>query len=287
MDNVLLQAAKRAGVDVLENGSVTDLLQEDDRVCGVRLKADGREFEKTASVTIDATGRTRALSRKLSTQRRSGRAKLVAFKAHFENTRVAPGVCEIYFYPGGYGGLSTIEGDISNLCFIVSAPAVRRAQSSPDRLLRETVMRNRRAEQTLQSAVLSSEWLSVALESFGRQHPSPATGLLSVGDSAAFIDPFTGSGMLMALESGELAAQEFVRQRDKSGSVDLEELSREYTAAYRRRFDGRFRVSGLLRRAAFHPNLAEAAIALSGGSTLLRNRLARATRPRRKFSNAG
>ena len=30
---------------------------------------------------------------------------------------------------------------------------------------------------------------------FRRQRPIPAKGLLAIGDSAAFIDPFTGSGM--------------------------------------------------------------------------------------------
>jgi len=287
MDNVLLQTAKHAGVTVLENASVTDLLQENGRVHGVRLKTGGREFEHTSLLTIDATGRAQTLSRKLSTSKRPGRAKHVAFKAHLENTDVAQGVCEIYVFSGGYGGLSTVEGELSNLCFIVSAAAVRRAHSDPEILLNETVKRNSRAAETLAVATLSSEWLSVALESFGRHYPSPTLGLLAIGDSAAFIDPFTGSGILMALESGELAAEVFVRLRDKSGKVELAELSRDYTSAYRRHFDSRFRISALLRRAAFNTNLAEAAIALAGRSTILRNRIARATRPTRKFSNAG
>jgi flavin-dependent dehydrogenase len=52
----------------------------------------------------------------------------------------------------------------------------------------------------------ASDWLAVSLESFGRHSPAPAVGLLAIGDAASFIDPFTGSGMLMALESGELVA---------------------------------------------------------------------------------
>ena len=289
MDNALLQTAKHVGVEVLENASVIDLLQVDGCVRGVRAKVDGHELERTSLLTIDATGRARALERKLSTGKRkqSGRAKLVAFKAHFENTNVAPGVCEIYSYPGGYGGLSTIEGNLSNLCFIVSTAAVRRARSDPELLLNETVKRNRRAANTLKGATRCSDWLSVALESFGRQTPNPAPGLIAIGDSASFIDPFTGSGMLMALESGELAAKVFVRQRDKFRNVSLAQLSREYASEYRLRFGSRLRISGLLRCVAYNPTLAEATIELCRGSVWLRNRLARATRPTRKFSNAG
>jgi hypothetical protein len=69
--------------------------------------------------------------------------------------------------------------------------------------MREMVMKNQRAAYTLEQAQPESEWLSASWERFGRQHPSPANGLLAIGDSAAFIDPFTGSGMLMAFESGE------------------------------------------------------------------------------------
>ncbi len=81
--------------------------------------------------------------------------------------------------------------------------------------MRESVMKNRRAAYTLEHAEPESEWLSASWERFGRQRPSPAKGLLAIGDSAAFIDPFTGSGMLMAFESGELVAEMIIRHRHK------------------------------------------------------------------------
>jgi hypothetical protein len=58
----------------------------------------------------------------------------------------------------------------------------------------------------------------------------------------------------------------------------FESLVSDYAAEYRRRFDSRLRVSGLLRRAAFFPHLAEAAIVFFGASSSLRRKLARATR---------
>ncbi len=194
---------------------------------GVRLKLDGQEHEYHAPLTIDATGRARILTRKLNTEGRRSKPKLIAFKAHLRNTRVAPNACEIYFYPDGYGGLSSIEGGLSNLCFIISAEQVKRHHSDPETVMREAVMKNRRAAYTLDRAQAESEWLSASWERFGRQHPSPTKGLLAIGDSAAFIDPFTGSGMLMAFESGELAAEVIIRHRN-----DLEAVGSEYAAEY-------------------------------------------------------
>jgi flavin-dependent dehydrogenase len=140
-------------------------------------------------------------------------------------------------------------------------------------------MKNSRAAFTLAEARTRTTWLSVSLDSFGRRTLTPANGLLTIGDAAAFIDPFTGSGMLMALESGQLVAEivsRHIAEVRKRSSFEL--LASDYRAEYSRRFNSRLRVSGLLRRAAFVPGFAEAAILFFGASSRLRRRLARATR---------
>jgi flavin-dependent dehydrogenase len=288
MDRRLLVRAREAGVEVLEETGFGGLLVEVTRVRGVRLKcADGREREFSSRVTIDATGRQRVLARRFG--RDAGRAveertrpSLVAFKAHLEGARGAERACEIYFYGGGYGGLSPVEGGLSNLCFIARARDVRARGSDAGRVMREVLMRNARAAETLEGARAVGEWLAVSLESFGRHEPAPAEGLLAVGDAAAFIDPFTGSGMLMALESGELAAgalDGWLARARRGGAEDFRALARSYKSRYGERFDARLRLCGLLRRAAFAPRpLTEIATLALRASARLRRGLARATR---------
>jgi flavin-dependent dehydrogenase len=324
MDARLLARAREAGVVVLEEAALAGVVVENSRVRGVRLHTDGGVREVRARVTLDATGRHRAVVRRAARElarggKRGGargdgehadahvegasaqtdgvtaRARLVAFKAHLEGARGADGVCEIYFYPGGYGGLSPVEGGASNLCFIARARDVRDAGSDAARVVREVLMRNRRAALTLAGAEARTRWLGVSVESFGRHEPAPFEGLLAVGDAAAFIDPFTGSGMLMALEGGELAARavadwlarggedltrgnEELAQGGEEGKA-YAALAREYRAAYAARFDARLRLCGLLRRAALAPTaLAELGVLALGASDALRRRLARATR---------
>ncbi|MGZ5436595.1 MAG: NAD(P)/FAD-dependent oxidoreductase [Pyrinomonadaceae bacterium] len=291
MDERLLRRAAEVGVDVREETSVTSLNFENDRVAGVNLKTHNSEEPVSAPITIDATGRSRVLARmaEKSGSVRSQQRELVAFKAHLRNTGVAHGACEIYFYRGGYGGLSSIENGLSNLCFIVNARDVRRCQSNADRVVREIVCRNQRASHTLREAALDSDWLAVSLEGFGRHSPTPVDGLLTIGDAASFIDPFTGSGMLMALESGELVANTIAPQLSELENYQmLRQLSEQYRAAYERQFNSRLRLCSLIRRAAFAPGVADFAIRLFGASDTLRRRVARATRsqPKRNFSSA-
>lgn len=282
MDHQLLQRAKGAGVTVLEETHAARLIYEGESVRGIRAKTGDVTQDYGARVTIDATGRVRALARQVDqvrAQQRKHPNPLVAFKVHLENTRLAAGACEIYFYRRGYGGLSAVEAGVSNLCFIVAANDVRHYGSDPALVMREVVMKNSRAAYTLAEATMSTPWLSVSLESFGRRTLAPAPGLLTVGDAAAFIDPFTGSGMLMALESGQVAADTVSRNlRPARPDNGFDSLANDYRAEYQRRFAARLRVSGMLRRAAFFPHLAEAAIVFFGTSSILRRRLARATR---------
>jgi flavin-dependent dehydrogenase len=286
MDARLLARAREAGVCVFEGAALASLLVEGTSVRGVRLYAEGGEVrEFRARVTLDATGRHRAVVRRAERElgrevdeRREGRASLVAFKAHLEGARGAEGVCEIYFYAGGYGGLSPVEKGLSNLCFITRAEDVRAAASDPERVLREVLFKNRRAAEALKEAKAKTRWLGVSLEGFGRHEPAPFEGLLAVGDAAAFIDPFTGSGMLMALEGGELAARAVSNWLARGGS-EFDEIARDYRRAYAERFDARLRLCGLLRRAALAPTaLAEVSVVALNASAALRRRLAVATR---------
>jgi flavin-dependent dehydrogenase len=296
MDARLLERAREVGVRVLEESALAGVLVEGGRVRGVSLHEEGSRIrEHRAAVTVDATGRQRAVARRAERELRGAghntnddgdadrSEKLVAYKAHLEGARGTSGACEIYFYAGGYGGLSPVEGGASNLCFFARARDVRSRGGDAARVMREVLMRNRRAAETLERARAKARWLAVAVESFGRRDPAPAPGLIAAGDAAAFIDPFTGSGMLMALEGGELAAEAVADALDaaRSSSHDLkaDALAREYRAAYDERFGARLRLCCMLRRAAFAPSaFAELAVLALGASARLRRGLARATR---------
>lgn len=280
MDHNLLRRAKEVGVDVVEDAVVNNVIRDGDVVKGVELSSTNNHQRFHGHVTIDATGRSAVLSRKLHGRKlRSSKSQLVAFKAHMANARGEKKVCEIYSYRGGYGGLSTIENGLSNLCFIVEAKSVRAAHSNPQSVVDEIVTLNPRASRTLKGAHAVGPWLSVALESFGRQRVSQAKGLLAIGDSAAFIDPFTGSGMLMALESGELVAGSIVRLRNEIGTSDgLSRLSAYYSEEYEKRFKARLRFCGMLRRVAFKPRVAQVMIGLCSVSGSLRSWVAKSTR---------
>jgi flavin-dependent dehydrogenase len=109
------------------------------------------------------------------------------------------------------------------------------------------------------------------------------------------IDPFTGTGIQMALRTGEMAACAIVKEMgagpglpaaedpgvglpQRAGLVDS--VLEAYSCQYEKEFYGRMRVAGLLRTAAFSPPAANAVASILTRVPGLVRPVLRATRSR-------
>jgi flavin-dependent dehydrogenase len=140
-------------------------------------------------------------------------------------------------------------------------------------MMQRLVKGNRRACQTLEGACPVGEWLAVAVSQWGLRTRPEARNLSAVGDAGAFIDPFTGSGILTALESAAL----FARIYDEYAT---ESLSAAFHRELRRRFRRRLLTSAMIRPAALSHRLGSLAVAGLGLFASPLEFLARSTRPR-------
>ena len=278
MDNVLLRRAAGVGVDVCEDTAAVGILAEGEQITGIKLRVGkGDDVGVNAKLVVDATGRSRSVARYADPFEKTGtRARNVAFKTHLTGADVATGVCEIYSYSGGYGGCNLVEGGKFNLCFIVSADIAKRCGSDPERALREIVSTNPRARDAMKNVEAIDPWLAVPIQRFGRGSLTPRAGLVTVGDSAAFIDPFTGSGILLALQSSRILFGAI----ERNWQDGVERIARGYHLSYSAAFDSRLRWASMLRYASFSPFIAEIVVAGLGMSTPFRRHVALNTRHR-------
>ncbi len=126
--------------------------------------------------------------------------RLFGFKAHF--TGPAHDAVELYFFNGCYVGINCVENGITNVCGL-----------GPERLLNEF---NFAIDELVDSfpplkaritpLQRSMKWLNVGplvFQNHLRDDTKP--GVYEAGDALSFVDPFTGSGLLSAAISGELA----------------------------------------------------------------------------------
>ena len=287
MDFQLMEKAKAVGVEVLEETSVAGLLYETDKICGVKIRTKSGDVKEVfADLIIDATGRARVLGKMISRKGSAHQRKqaenrkpktenrLIGFKAHLKNFGLEKGVCEIYFFRGGYGGLSRVENNLANFCFLIRADVAREFDSDAGRIVENIRAQNERAAATLKNAQPIHDWLAVSVDGFGRANLNPARNVFAVGDAGAFIDPFTGSGMLMAFESAEILARAIIETSSR------QMMAAKYKKEYARKFRRRLFVCSLMRRAAFAPVIAETLISALSFADFPRKFLAQSTRPR-------
>ncbi len=278
MDRILLERARSLGVRVVEGSRVIETNSSQGELSEIKFRrSDGQIESLSAVMYVDATGRSAALSTLI--QRTDGpcdsatkRPTILAFKTHLTSAKISDR-CEIYSFDGGYAGLSPIENGLSNLCLMIKADHARAVANSPDRILNELLFRNPRAKKALISAVPASRWLSVAISHFGVRRFTPVPNVFRIGDSAAFIDPFTGSGMLMAMDSAELLAKAMIADPYETTSI-----SAAYQKGHNERFGRRLKICSAIRHAAFRPKIANLFVGVLALSKGIRKFLARATR---------
>jgi flavin-dependent dehydrogenase len=206
LDEALLRRASQEGCRV-ERGAFVESLIARDGLWEAQLR--GGRFWRAPTVFL-ANGKhdLRGLERKPGPH-----GNLVGFKLHWRltppQTEALRHHIELFLFPGGYGGLSLVEGDVANFCLVVRRAVLRTKGGWPE-LLWAIQDENPHISQRLRGA--SPLWerpLAVSSIPYGYLAGRP-DGLWSVGDQAAVIPSFTGDGMSIALHSSTLAAQMFL-----------------------------------------------------------------------------
>jgi len=231
LDPALFHAAQNNGANALENVAVSEVRRN-------RLfHVVAAEKTYTARAVVNATGRWSRLTQFDV----AGKDKWLGLKAHFSESS-PPRSVDLYFFPGGYCGVTPVSERSVNACAMVRSDV---AHTLEEVFAKEPHLWQRsRAWQPLFDTVTTSPL-------YFREPETACDGMLLAGDAAGFIDPFAGDGISLALQSGTLAAESIVPFL--RGSCSMEQAHRQYRAAYRKRFIAAFRNAARLRAALAAP----------------------------------
>jgi len=171
----------------------------------------------------------------------------IGMKGHFRELNPNPST-DLYFFENGYCGVQPVAKDVINACAMVRSD---RATSLPDVFGLHAKLAERAAGWSPVTQPVSTAPLIY-------RSPRPVRGnIMFAGDAAAFIDPFVGDGISIALRSGRLAAQcvcKFLAgQIELGGSVAL------YGDGYARQFSPLLSAASRVRSLLSLPVVARAA----------------------------
>ncbi len=168
----------------------------------------------------------------------------------------------LYLFPGGYCGLSRVEGGGVHFAGMVEHSTRRGLAPGWDAVVAHARESNRALDRALDRLTPSTDFKGagpVYLEA----KPPTKDGVLMVGDAAGVVDPFSGQGLACALASGILAATTL--DKGFSGALAWDEVPRAYAAAWKDRFRQRFGWSAAFRHLVSRPGIARAAARWAGG----------------------
>jgi flavin-dependent dehydrogenase len=214
LDEALLNRAVAAGVRVLR-GHGAESLERSSSHWQVGVSHSGGNTALTAPRIILATGKhdLRGLPRPAGRQPNLVGLKMYLRLEQAQHDEIHNSI-ELMLLPGGYGGLSQVESESANFCFVLPRDLLRNGTRDWPALV-QLLSRNRHLGNRLARAEpLLPRPLAINPIPYGfLRREAIAENLFAVGDQAAVIPSFTGDGLAIALHSGRLAARSILAGR--------------------------------------------------------------------------
>lgn len=246
LDRLLFDRARAAGAEARDGVAVRSV--EGTLEGGFVVQTASESFE--ARLVLGAYGKRGVLDRKLNRSFLQARSPFIAFKAHFEGAKL-PGVIELHSFPGGYCGLSHVEQDRINACWIAHERTLKAAGGSPDTMIEQTLSQNPALAHRFGAMErVSDKFIAVSQLRFVPKGAF-ASDVGMIGDTAGMIAPMCGDGMAMALRSAEIAAP--LASAFLTGRMNGSAFQRRYAQDWRKEFDLRMRLGRWMHHAYCHP----------------------------------
>ncbi|MEM6829126.1 MAG: NAD(P)/FAD-dependent oxidoreductase [Bacteroidota bacterium] len=227
-DEWLADKARSEGVEVHEGERVTGVDFEEDQFY---LRSKHATYQ--ARVTIGSFGKRTRLDKDLNRNFIRKRSPYIGVKYHIRTEEVPGDAIELHNFNRGYCGVSRINDELYNLCYLSHRDNLRTNGDIPT-MEREVVWENPHLKRIMTGSDFVFEKPYVINEvSFEPKEPVFDHVLMS-GDSAGMITPLCGNGMAMAIHSAKILSEEvhlFLK-----GKIHRSQLEARYADKWKKTF---------------------------------------------------
>lgn len=233
LDNALANRAIQNGVKIIRD-SVIDIQFLND-VFSVQTK--NKTFH--SNIVIGAYGKRASLDIKLDRDFIKQKSPFLAVKMHAKGN-FPKGLVALHNFKGGYCGVSKVENDTVNLCYITGLDAFKRYKDIED-FQEKVVFKNEYLKSIFRiTQPIFEEPLTISQISFSNKSPIE-NHIIMCGDAAGMIHPLCGNGMSMAIRSAQMASHliiEYLQGKIESRLA----LEKAYQKSWDKEFKTRLKV---------------------------------------------
>ncbi|MDI5888752.1 NAD(P)/FAD-dependent oxidoreductase [Flavobacterium yafengii] len=238
LDEYLYKKALENGCKILQD-NVENIQFEDNQFIVTTAKKTILKSE----IVIGAFGKRSNIDQKLNRDFIQKKSYWLAVKAHysgdFPNNSVG-----LHNFKGGYCGVSKVEKDIINICYLADYETFKRFKNIEE-YQKIVVSENPYLKVILEkSKLLFEKPLTISQISFDKKQ-AVENHILMIGDTAGLIHPLCGNGMAMAIHSAKIVS-ELVGKYYNNEIKSRNELEEKYIQEWNFNFKKRLKMGRLL-----------------------------------------
>jgi halogenation protein CepH len=243
-DQILLDNARRRGVDVREMCSVTEVADGGDRIQGVHYSdASGNNRLALARYVVDASGnRSRIYSSVGGERQYSQFFRNLALFGYFEGGKRLPppdnGNILCVAFESGWFWYIPLSPTLTSVGAVVRQDLAEKIQGDPEKMIDGLIKECPMIEEYLSGAtrVTSGEYGRLRVRKDYSYHQTKfwRPGMALIGDAACFVDPVFSSGVHLATYGALLAARSI--NSVLAGIATEDEAFKEFEDRYRREY---------------------------------------------------
>jgi flavin-dependent dehydrogenase len=206
------------------------------------------------SIVLGAFGKRSNIDINLNRNFIQQKSPWLAIKAHYEG-EFPNDVVGLHNFNGGYCGVSKVEDDKINICYLASYQSFKMFKNSIDYQEQIVVQNPYLKDVFIKSKLLFEKPLTISQISFEAKQPVEQH-ILMIGDTAGLIHPLCGNGMAMAIHSAKIATEvvnDFVNER----LTTRESLEETYTKQWNKTFKSRLKTGRILANILLKPKLTD------------------------------
>ncbi len=227
LDNLLAKKAISNGVEILQ-----DTVESIDFSNDVFLVTLNSSITYNSKITIGSFGKRSTLDVKMKRDFIKKKSPYLAVKTHVQGV-FPEDVVALHNFKGGYCGVSKVENDAINLCYITNYNSFKKYKNIEE-FEKQIIFQNKYLKEVFStSKELFSKPLSISQISFESKKPIE-NHIIMCGDTAGMIHPLCGNGMGMAISSAQIASNEILRFLNQE--ITRIELEKNYLRNWNRAF---------------------------------------------------
>ncbi|HEY1899048.1 MAG TPA: NAD(P)/FAD-dependent oxidoreductase [Steroidobacteraceae bacterium] len=209
LDHMLFKHAAACGAETHEETEVLRIDFATDSATARLRAADGTESDLRVDYVVDASGRNTLLGTALRLKRKHQLHQSAALFAHFSGVERRPGEdagnISIYRFPSGWVWMIPLPGDCMSIGAVCYPEYLRERRGSNADFLLATLKRIPGARDRIKNASIVGNLHATGNYSYTCSRMSGHRWIM-VGDAFAFLDPIFSSGVYLAMNSAERAA---------------------------------------------------------------------------------